>query len=79
MELFDVKILTQLKDLQLERKKLDEKVEKAIKQLEQKIHRASLLADKTLKPAGHIGVDKSVTSRDHFDKKKDKITMQHKA
>ena len=80
MELFDVKIqLNQLKDLQLERKKLDEKVEKAIKQLEQKIHRVSLLADKTLKPAGHIGVDKSVTSRDHFDKKKDNITMQHKA
>ena len=75
----DVKIqLNQLKDLQLERKKLDEKVEKTIYQLEQKIHRVSLLADETLKP-GHIGVDNSVTSRDHFDKKKDNITMQHKA
>ena len=75
----DVKIqLNQLKDLQLERKKLDSKIETAIHQLEQKIHRVSLLADKTLKP-GHIGVDNSVTSRDHFDKKTDNIATQLKA
>ena len=67
MELFDVKILTQLKVLQLERKKL----------WEQKIHKVSLLAERILKP-GHIGVDNSGTSRDHFDKKKD-ITTQHKS
>ena len=64
MELFEVKIqLNQLKDLQLERKKLDEKIEKTIHQLEHKIHRVSLKADTTLKP-GQIGVD-SVTSSDH--------------
>ena len=73
MELFDVKILTQLKDLQLERKKLDELEEL----LEQKFHRVSLLAERILKP-GHIGVDNSGTSRVHFDKKKD-ITTQHKS
>ena len=73
MELFDVKILTQLKVLKLERKKLDE-LECA---LEQKIHKVSLLAERILKP-DHIGVDNSGTSRDHFDKKKD-ITTQHKS
>ena len=77
-ELFDVKIqLNQLKDLQLERKKLDEKIEKAIHQLEHKIHRFSLQADTTLKPS-HSRVDDSVTSRDHFDKKKDSFSTQNK-
>ena len=79
MELFEVKIqLNQLKDLQLERKKLDEKIEKAIHQLEHKIHRVSLQADPTLNP-GHIRVDDSATSRDHFDKKKDNLSTQNKA
>ena len=78
MELFEVKIqLNQLKDLQLERKKLDEKIEKTIHQLEHKIHRVSLKADTTLKP-GQIVVDNSVTSRDHFDKRKDNFSRQNK-
>ena len=79
MELLEVKIqLNQLKDLQIERKKLDEKIEKAIHQLEHKIHRVSLQADTTLKPR-HIRVDDSVTSRGHFDKKKDSFSTQNKA
>ena len=78
-ELFDVKMqLNLLKDLQLERKKLDEKIEKAIHQLEHEIHRVSLQADTTLKPR-HIRVDDSVTSRGHFDKKKDSFSKQNKA
>ena len=66
MELFDVKILTQLKVLQLERKKLDE----LESELQQKFQRVSLLAERILKP-DHIGVDNSGTSRAHFDKKKE--------
>ena len=78
MELFEVKIqLNQLKDLQLERKKLDEKIEKTIHQLEHKIHRVSLKADTTLKP-GQIVVDNSFTSRDHFDKRKDNFSRRIK-
>ena len=77
-ELFDVKMqLNQLKDLQLERKKLDEKTEKAIHQLEHEIHRVSLQADTTLKPR-HIRVDDSVTSSDHFDKRKENFIRQNK-
>ena len=78
-ELFEVKMqLNQLKDLQLERKKLDEKIEKAIHQLEHDIHRVSLQADTTLQPH-HIRVDDSVTSSGHFDKKKDSFSTQNKA
>ena len=52
MELFEVKIqLNQLKDLQLESKKLDKKIEKAIHQLEHKINMGSLQADSTLMPS----------------------------
>ena len=73
-ELFDVKMqLNQLKDLQLERKKLDE----LESELQSKFQRVSLLAERILKP-DHIGVDNSGTSRDHFDKKED-ITTQHKS
>ena len=79
MELFEVKIqLNQLKDLQLESKKLDKKIEKAIHQLEHKINMVPLQADSTLKPS-HLRLDGSVMSRDHFDKKKDNFSTQNKA
>ena len=66
MELFEIQIqLNQLKDLNLEQKKLDEKMEKTIHQLQHKIHRVSLKADTTLRP-GQIGVDNSVMSSGHF-------------
>ena len=79
MELLEVKIqLNQLKDLQQERMKLDEKIQTAIHQLEHKIHRVSLQADSTLNP-DHITVDDSATSRDHFDKRKDNLSTQNKA
>ena len=78
MELFEVKIqLNQLKDLQLDRKKLDEKIEKTIHQLEQKINMVSLQADTTLMPS-HLRLEDSVMSRDHFDKKKDSFSTQNK-
>ena len=60
----------QLPPIQSAEKKLDEKIEKAIHQLEYEIHRVSLQADTTLK-SRHIRVDDSVTLRGHFDKKKD--------
>ena len=46
--------------------------------MEHKIHRFSLQADTTLKPS-LSRVDDSVTSRDHFDKKKDSFSTQTKA
>ena len=79
-ELFDVKMqLNQLKDFQLERKKLDEKTEKAIHQLEHEIHRVSLQADSTLVNPGHIRVDDIATSKDHFDKKRDNAFGKNRA
>ena len=73
-ELFEVKIQqNQLRDLQLERKKLDKKIKKAIHQLEHKIKMGSLQADSTLMP-GHLRLDDRVMSRDHFDKKKDNFS-----
>ena len=76
MELFEIQI-HQLKDLNLEQKKLDEKMEKTIHQLEHKIHRVSLKADTTLRP-GQIGVDNSVMSSGHFDKRIDNFSRQNK-
>ena len=73
MELFDARIqLNNLKDLQLERKELDKKIDQAIHQLEHKVQRM------TLKP-GHIKVDDGVKSQDPIHKKKDITTTRHQA
>jgi len=65
IELLEVKIqLNQLKDLQLERKKLDEKIEKAIHQLEHKIHRVSLQADLTLVKRDNLSTQNKANTGD---------------